>query len=56
MYNVNHSIHAYRAENQRKNLHNRRAQVYVPSERSGLKTLETCGFADISKTTKRGRL
>ena len=33
-----------------------RAQLYVPTERRDLKTLEPCGFADFSKTTKRGCL
>jgi hypothetical protein len=31
------------------------AQLYVPAERIGLKTLETCGFTGFSKTAKRGR-
>ena len=32
-----------------------RAQLYVPAERNGLKTYETCGFDGIRKTSKRGR-
>jgi len=32
-----------------------RAQLYVPTERNGSKTLATCGFAGFVKTQNRGR-